>query len=139
MAEIRPFVRSLEQVAAPNQEHNVAASVLGAYTAAMRRSKNEWSAFAAGVQTYLLYHPNVPEPAARVAVARIISSKNSGTHQRRNRGKLCPLWVEPSRLRSFVGMAAHGASLSSSTRQVSAGPAPKADLLPVQKLTALCC
>ena len=46
---------------AANKEHNFAASVLGAYTAAIVRSKNERSAFAAAVRSYLLYHPNVPE------------------------------------------------------------------------------
>ena len=42
-----------------------------------------------------------------------------------------------SRFPDHVRRTAIGASLPSSTRQVSAGPAPKADLLPVQKLTAL--
>ena len=66
-----PFVRDLDAVAPPT-EHDCAGSVLRTYTAAIGRSKNERRAFDAAVHTYLLYRPNVPEQAARMAIARII-------------------------------------------------------------------
>ena len=74
------FGRDLENAAAPQQAHDCAESVLNAYTAALGRSAlggstNARGAFDAAVRTYLLYHPNMPEEAARLAVARIISSK----------------------------------------------------------------
>jgi hypothetical protein len=62
-------------VGAPHKQHDCAASVLSAYTAAIGQSPNARSAFDAAVRTYLLYHPNMPERAARLAVARIISWK----------------------------------------------------------------
>lgn len=62
-------------IAEPLKEHDCAASVLRAYSAAAGRSKDPSGAFDAAVRTYLLYHPNLPEEAARRAVARIISSK----------------------------------------------------------------
>jgi hypothetical protein len=49
--------------------------VLRAYTAAMSQSKNQRGAFGEAVRTYLLYNPNMSEEAARLAVARIIASK----------------------------------------------------------------
>jgi hypothetical protein len=67
--------RNLENAAIPLQAHDWAASILSAYTAAIGRSRNERSAFDAAVRTYLLYHPNMPEQAARLAVVRIISWK----------------------------------------------------------------
>jgi hypothetical protein len=60
---------------APQQVHDCSASVLNTYTAAMSRSKDQRGAFAEAVRTYLLYNPNMPEEPARLAVARIISSK----------------------------------------------------------------
>jgi hypothetical protein len=47
-------------------------SVLSSYAKAMERLHKERGAFDAAVQSYLLYYPNVPEPAARAAVAGII-------------------------------------------------------------------
>ena len=64
-----------ENTAALHQEHDCAPSVLNAYTAALVQSPIERDAFDAAVCTYLLYHPNMPERAARLAVARIISRK----------------------------------------------------------------
>jgi len=69
------FGPDLENAAIPQQAHDCADSVLNAYTAAIVRSKNPHGAFDAAVRTYLLYHPNMPEEAARLAVARIISWK----------------------------------------------------------------
>ena len=69
------FGPDLENAAIPQQAHNCAESVLNAYTGALGRSTNARGAFDAAVRTYLLYHPNMPEPAARLAVARIISWK----------------------------------------------------------------
>ena len=56
--------------------HSCAESVLGAYSAALGQLPNERRAFDAAVQTFLLCNPNVPEPAARPAVAKIISWKD---------------------------------------------------------------
>ena len=58
------------------KEHSSTEAVVGAYSAALRQSPNERCAFDAAVQTFLLYNPNVPEPTARRAVARIISWKD---------------------------------------------------------------
>jgi hypothetical protein len=69
------FRRDPKDIAPPLQAHDCAESVLRAYTAAIGRSPNERDAFDAAARTYLLYHPNIPEEAARLAVARIISSK----------------------------------------------------------------
>ena len=67
--------RNPENVVAPQKPHDCAASVLSAYTAAIKRSPNERDAFGAAVHTYLLYHPNMPEEAARLAVAKILCGK----------------------------------------------------------------
>ena len=79
MADIdaaRPgFGRGPENAATPYQAHDCAESVLKAYTASLGRAQNERGAYDAAVRTYLLYNPNMPEEAARLAVARIISSK----------------------------------------------------------------
>jgi hypothetical protein len=64
-----------ENVVAPQKQHDCAAPALSAYAAAIKRSPKGRDAFDAAVRTYLLYHPNMPEEAARLAVARIISSK----------------------------------------------------------------
>jgi hypothetical protein len=64
-----------ENTAALHQAHDCAPSVLNAYTAALDRRLVERDAFDAAVRTYLLYHPNMPERAARLAVARIVSWK----------------------------------------------------------------
>jgi hypothetical protein len=64
-----------ENVAPLPQAHDCAKSVVSAYTTAIDHSPNEREAFDAAVRTYLLYHPNMREPAARLAVARIISWK----------------------------------------------------------------
>jgi hypothetical protein len=64
-----------EKIATPLKEHDCAESVLRAYTAAIGRAPNGRDAYDAAVRTYLLYHPNLLEEAARLAVARIISSK----------------------------------------------------------------
>jgi hypothetical protein len=71
----RRFDRDLENTAAAQQAHDCTDSVLSAYTAALGRSATARDAFDAAVQTYLLYHPNMLEEAARLAVARIISWK----------------------------------------------------------------
>lgn len=57
-------------------EHSCTGSVLGTYTAALSRLQSERHAFDAAVQTFLVYNPNVPEPAARRAVAQIIATKD---------------------------------------------------------------
>ena len=79
MADIdvaRPGVpRDPAHIEAPHAEHDCAKSVLSAYTTAIGRLQSERSAYDAAVRTYLLYHPNAPEPAARQAVARIITWK----------------------------------------------------------------
>ena len=67
--------RDPEIIATPLKEHDCAGSVLRAYTGAIGRAQNERGAYDAAVRTYLLYHPNMLEEAARLAVARIISSK----------------------------------------------------------------
>ena len=69
------FDRHLEDIAPPHETHDCAPSVLRAYSATAGRSPNQRDAFDAAVRTYLLYYPNLPEEAARLAVARIISSK----------------------------------------------------------------
>ena len=50
-----PFLRDIEQVAATKKEHDLSASILGACTAAIVRSKSDRSGFDAAVHTYLLY------------------------------------------------------------------------------------
>jgi hypothetical protein len=69
------FGQDSGNAAPPHQAHDCAESVLKAYSAAAGRSKNQRGAFDAAVRTYLLYHPNMAEEAARLAVARIISWK----------------------------------------------------------------
>jgi hypothetical protein len=69
------FRHDSENIVVPQQANGCAESVLRAYSAAIGRASNERSAYDAAVSTYLLYHPNMPEEAARAAVARIISSK----------------------------------------------------------------
>jgi hypothetical protein len=71
-----PFPRNPQHAAPPHEENICAQSVLSAYTAAMEHSRSERSAYDAAVQTYRLYHPNLPQAAARRAVALIISSKD---------------------------------------------------------------
>jgi hypothetical protein len=69
------FRRDPQDIATPLKAHDCAESVLRAYTAAIGRAQNECGAYDAAVRTYLLYHPNMAEEAARLAVARIISWK----------------------------------------------------------------
>ena len=69
------FRRDLETVTAPHAADICAESVRGAYTAAIRRAHNERSAYEAAVRSYLLYHPDVPQQEARLAVARIIATR----------------------------------------------------------------
>jgi hypothetical protein len=66
--------RDLED-GASSPAHDCAGSVLNAYRTALSRPATARAAFDTAVQTYLLYNPNLPEPAARRAVAQIISSK----------------------------------------------------------------
>jgi hypothetical protein len=66
--------RALEG-SAPATAHDCAGSVVNAYSIALSRSATARDAFDTAVQTYLLYHPNLPEAAARRAVAQIISLK----------------------------------------------------------------
>ena len=71
----QPQIGRAREGSAPSPAHDCADSVLDAYSTALSRSATARDAFDAAVQTYLLYHPNLPDPAARRAVAQIISSK----------------------------------------------------------------
>ena len=57
------------------EEQFCARFVIGSYTEALGRTHNERSAFEAAVKTFRSYNPNLSEPAARRAVARVIAWK----------------------------------------------------------------